>query len=119
MKILSYITLIAAFAFGMNNTNAVASAPNNIDIEAISGGNVQASLNDASEILTLRMVTNSKEHVMVILSGRGGEVIFKEKVVVGDRGAVLEIPMADLKAGIYYLKVKGATLNYFEGFKKK
>lgn len=119
MKFLSYVTLIAAFAFGMNNTNAVAANSNTIDIEAISGGNVQASLNDASEIISLRMVSDTKDRVMVTLLSQKGQVVFKEKVIVSNRGAVLEIPMADLSEGIYSLRVKGATLSYSNRFKKK
>lgn len=120
MKLLSYITLIAAFAFGMNNTNAVAATTIDNAVVEMDGGNVSAAFDEASEIITLRMITDgSTDRVMVVLTGRGGEVVFKEKVAVNNRGAILEIPMADLAEGNYFLRVKGSALNYSGRFKKK
>lgn len=120
MKTLSYITLIAAFTFGMNNTNSfAANNSDNITIE-MSGGHVDAGFNEASETITLRMISDgTAERVLIVLSGRGGAVVYKEKVVVNSRGTTLEIPMADLSEGNYFLRVKGATLNYSGRFKKK
>lgn len=120
MKILSYITFIAAFAFGMHNTKAVAATHTDDIAVEVSGGHVDVAYNETSESITLRMFSAvNTERVMVVLSGRGGSVSFKEKVIVVNRGTILEIPMAELSEGNYFLRVKGTTLNYSGRFKKK
>lgn len=119
MKLLSYITLIAAFTFGINNSNAGAVTPHeNVNV-AIEGGSVHARYIEDSESIMLRIIAEGpQERVMIVLSGRGGEIVFKEKVVVDNRGVIMEIPMADLLEGMYFLRVKGTTINYSGRFKK-
>lgn len=120
MKILSYITLIAAFAFGINNTNALDATTNDNTVAEMDGGHVNAAYDEASEAITLRMITDvSPDRVMVLLANHDGVVVFKEKVAVSTRGTILEIPMAGLTPGNYFLRVKGTTLNYSGRFKKK
>lgn len=119
MKILLYCALFLAFNIGMNQNHLVANTPNECMLYSNSGGNVGASYDQTTETITLRMISDrDEERVMVVLSGQRGDVIYKEKVIVNNRGITLQIPMEELSSGIYFLRVKGTSLNYSGRFKK-
>lgn len=120
MKSLIYLSLITAFVFGLNLPNANATAKNDkVSMESLEVY-AQAHYNEASQVLTLRMsVPEGKDRVMIYLASRRGNVVFKDKTIVSTRGTIVEIPMADLPEGNYFLRVKGSQISYSTRIKHK
>jgi len=120
MKKLAFITLIAACVFGANIQNANAADKNENAVIEVNGGQINAGFNEATQTITLRMtVAEGQERVSVTLLNQSGEVAFKETVIVNQRGAQLEIPMAEFAQGVYFLRVSGNTILFSERYKKK
>lgn len=120
MKSLTYFTIVAALVFGMNLSNVnAASKTEKVTVED-PAGYAQAYYNETSQVLTLRMIVpEGRDRVVIYLSDRRGNVVYKDKTIVSTRGAIVEIPMADLSEGNYFLRVKGSQITYSMRIKHK
>lgn len=118
MKVLTYITAIAAFVFGMNTTNAATIENTNTVVEAI-GGAVSARMDRSGETITVDMKVDAPERVLIQLKGKDGELAFESVVLVDTNGYSLDIDMTEFNTGAFTLQVKGKSLNYLGRFKNK
>jgi hypothetical protein len=121
MKKLAILSVLGAFIFGFNGTPVQAGNNGTENAVVIISGTAQAAFNDVTEVITLRMASAQRqERVSIILSSNAtGQTVFEDKLIVDNKGAVLEIPMAGLKAGMYTLRVNGQTIKLSDRFKKK
>lgn len=120
MKVYTYLLLVTALFFGMTVQNVKANTIHSNTAEIIASGNAGAYYDVATQTLTLRMlVSEGQDRVMVVLSGRDGSAVYKDKKIVDTRGAIVEISMEDMPSGIYYLRVKGSQIAYATRLKHK
>lgn len=121
MKSLTYITIIAALAFGFSPSEANAEK-NTSDNTLETGieGRVGVAYNDASGVLTLRIVAAQKrDRVLVTVANGAGKAVFQEKVAVDTRGVMLEYSLDGYDGGIYSVTVQGEQFDFRDKFKKK
>ena len=119
MKKLAYITLIAAFIFGVQTQEAFSSELNAFEMEERGEGHARIGYDDNSETLTLVLATaGMKERVIVqVLSDRN--VVIKEMFMVTGRAQTFEIDMAGLPGGAYTVQVTSKSLKETTRIKKK
>lgn len=120
MKKLAYITLIAAFVFGVQTQEAFSSENNAIEIERGGKGEARAAFDQNSEILHVSMhVAGGRERVQILVYNSNGNVVAKEAVVATSRGLDVQIDLAGTPGGAYAVKVVSESIKMSTRFKKK
>lgn len=120
MKKLAYITLIAAFVFGVQPQEAFSTENNAIDMEKGGKGEARIAFDQNSETLLVSMRTaGAKESVQIYVANAKGTVVAKEIAVVGGQGFDLKMDLRGLPGGVYQVKVISQSIRMGDRFKKK
>ena len=120
MKKLAYITLIAAFIFGVQTQQAF-SATDNAEVEVVKSerGEAKVVYNYKTETLILSLRTaHGTEKVMVTVA-HNNAIVAKEVLLAAGRMRDYHIDLAGMPAGEYQVKVSSKTIALGERFKKK
>lgn len=119
MKKLAYITLIAAFVFGVQTQKGFSSDNNTFALEEIENENVRIGYDEANQNLNLVLVSDyASERVAVqVFSGR--TMVIKEMLVITDRSQTFNIDLSDLPNGAYTVMVTGRSFKLNQRIKKK
>lgn len=119
MKKLAYITLIAAFVFGVQTQKGFSSDNNTFALEEIVNENVRIGYDEANQNLNLVLVSDyASERVAVqVFSGR--TMVIKEMLVITDRSQTFNIDLSDLPSGAYTVMVTGRSFKLNQRIKKK
>lgn len=119
MKKLAYITLIAAFIFGVQTQKAFSTELNAFEMEERGEGHARIGYDDAAEKLTISMATAvERERVIVqVISNRN--IVIQEVFLVTNRTQTFEIDMAGVPGGAYTVLVKSKFFKESTRIKKK
>ena len=118
MKVLTYITAIAAFVFGMNTTQAATIENTNVIVEATASGTVDARM-DRNGTLSIVLKADDMQRALIQLRSSRGEVVYENILIVDNEAKTIEIEMDQFDPGILTLTVKGNDLKYSGRFKNK
>ena len=118
MKFIFSTILVFLLTAALNNVQA-----ETITIHAlksmIGGSNVSASYNKTKSTIDLRINSvQQAEYALVVLTDRRGNIVFQDRAAI-DAETNLEISLADLKSGIYFLRVKSKTIDFSQRYTKE
>lgn len=89
--------------------------------DSLYGGNsVSASYNKTNSTIELKINSaHQTERALVVLTDRRGNIVFQDSAEIDSHGINLEISLTDLQSGIYFLRVKGKTIDFSGRYSKE
>lgn len=119
MKNFAQIITLAAFAFFFSAQSMTAQELNAKPSAEATGCNASAEFDQSTQEITLRMSCPERDRVRIMVYDSAGRIFFQDKRDIDENGVEINISLAGLDAGIYYLRAKGSKISYGTRFKKK
>lgn len=119
MKKLAYITLAAAFIFGVQPQEAFSTENNILEIEESVNEQVRIGYDERKETLLLVLESNGDTERALVQVEQNGKTYIKEALMVTGRSQTFEIDMSGLPGGAYTASVVAPSFKAVTRFKKK
>lgn len=119
MKITSSIILALLLSTALIDIQASATG---LDaVESFYGNtSVTASYDKTNSSIQLNINSaRQPESALVVLTDRRGNIVFQDRAQIDSFGTDLEISMADLQKGIYFLRVKSKSIDFSGRYTKE